>query len=69
MIQEVFFLASSAVSNPGTSINLFLENAGFYSYILPFLLIFALVYGILIRLDLFASNKPVTAIIAVSVGL
>lgn len=46
-----------------------LESAGFFSYALPFLLIFALVFGILSRMQLFKENKAVTAIIALAVGL
>ncbi len=46
-----------------------LESAGFFSYALPFLLIFALVFGILSRMGLFKENKAVTAIIALAVGL
>lgn len=46
-----------------------LAQAGFFSYVLPFLLIFALVFGILTRMGLFKENKAVTAIIALAVGL
>ena len=46
-----------------------LSQAGFFSYLLPFLLIFALVYGILLRLDFFKENKAVNGIIALAVGL
>ncbi len=46
-----------------------LSQAGFFSYILPFLLIFALVFGILTRLKLFEQTKAVNAIIALAIGL
>jgi len=46
-----------------------LQQAGFFSYIIPFLLIFALVFGILARMGLFKENRAVTAIIALAVGL
>ena len=46
-----------------------LQNAGFFSYIIPFLLIFALVFGILSRMNLFKENRAVTSIIALAVGL
>jgi hypothetical protein len=46
-----------------------LQQAGFFSYILPFLLIFALVFGIMSRMNLFKENRAVTAIIALAVGL
>ncbi|MEK6913606.1 MAG: hypothetical protein AABW47_02955 [Nanoarchaeota archaeon] len=45
------------------------EAAGFFSYLLPFLLIFALVFGILTRVQLFKENKMVNGIIALSVAL
>jgi hypothetical protein len=45
------------------------EQAGFFSYILPFLLIFALVFGILTRIKIFKDNKAVNGIIALAVAL
>lgn len=45
-----------------------LAQAGFFSYIVPFLLIFALVYGILIRTKVF-SEKMINGIIALAVAL
>ena len=45
------------------------EQAGFFSYLLPFLLIFALVFGILTQIQLFKENKAINAIIALVVGL
>lgn len=44
------------------------EQAGVFSYVLPFLLIFALVFGILVKTNLF-KDKPINAIIALAVGL
>jgi len=46
-----------------------LEQAGLFSYILPLLLIFALVYGILSKLKVFEDNKSINGIIAISVAL
>ena len=46
-----------------------LENAGFFSYALPFLLIFALIFGILSKMKPFGENKGVMAIISLAVGL
>jgi len=46
-----------------------LESLGFFTYILPFLLIFALVYGILSNIKIFKENKGVVAIIAIVIGL
>lgn len=46
------------------------EQYGLFQYILPFLIIFAFVFGILIKLELFgAENRSVSAIIALAVGL
>ena len=44
------------------------ESAGFFSYVLPFLLIFALVFGILTRVKIFEA-KGINAVIALVVGL
>ena len=46
-----------------------LEELGFFSYLLPFLLIFALVFGILSKVDIFGGNKAVNAIIALVVAI
>lgn len=46
-----------------------LEQTGFFTYILPFLLIFALIFGILSRIGLFKENKAIIAIIAIAVSL
>ena len=45
------------------------EQAGVFSYVLPFLLIFALVFGILGQIKLFEQNRAVNGIIALVVGL
>ncbi len=45
------------------------EQAGFFSYLIPFLLIFALVFGLLIKIQIFKENRAVNAIIAFAVGL
>jgi uncharacterized membrane protein YhdT len=44
-------------------------NMGVFSYVLPFLLIFALVYGIITKTSVLGENKAVHAIIALAVGL
>jgi putative solute:sodium symporter small subunit len=48
------------------------EAAGIFAYALPFLLIFALVFGLLMKLNIFASkdnpNKGVNVIIALAVA-
>ncbi len=45
------------------------EQAGFFSYLLPFLLIFALVFGLLTQTKIFKDNKAINGIIAFVVGL
>ena len=45
------------------------QQAGFFSYVLPFLLIFALIFAILERVGIFKDNKAINAIIAAVVGL
>ncbi|MDP3987368.1 MAG: hypothetical protein Q8P81_04045 [Nanoarchaeota archaeon] len=46
-----------------------LENAGFFSYALPFLLIFSVVFGIMTKVNLFNNNKGVNVVVALAVGL
>jgi len=45
------------------------NTIGVFSYVLPFLLIFAVVYGILSKIKMFEENNAVNAIIALAVGL
>jgi len=47
----------------------YMEQAGFFAYVLPFLLIFTLVFGILTRTQIFKDNKAINAVIAFVVGL
>lgn len=46
-----------------------LEQLGFFAYLLPFLLIFAIVYGILSKVKIFGDNKSVDTVISFAVGL
>ncbi len=43
-------------------------QSGVFSYVLPFLLIFAFVYGLLAKIKVFGENKGVNAIIALAIG-
>jgi len=43
--------------------------AGFFDFVLPFLLIFALIFGVLIRVSLFPDNRAINTIIAFTVSL
>jgi len=45
------------------------EQIGFFNYILPFLLLFALIFGLLTKMNVFKDNKGVNAIIAIVVSL
>jgi len=45
------------------------EQAGVFAYVLPFLLIFAMVFGILTKVSIFGANKGINAILALTVGL
>jgi len=46
-----------------------LEQMGFFSYLLPFLLLFAVINGLLTQVDVFKGNSSINAIIAFSVSL
>ena len=46
-----------------------LEQMGVFAYLLPFLLIFALVYGILDKLKILGDNKGINIVLAVAIGL
>lgn len=71
MLEKIFLASYSSYG--GGIIGNWLSNweqAGFFSYALPFLLIFALVYGVLARVGIFGKdNKPINGIIALVVGL
>jgi len=45
------------------------EQIGIFSYVVPFLLVFAIVFGILSSTRMFGENKGVNAVISMSVGL
>jgi hypothetical protein len=45
------------------------QTMGVFNYVLPFLLIFAFVYGILSATRVFSGNKSVNVIMALSIGL
>ncbi len=70
MIREVF-LASSGLFSGGSIGNLLAkwEQIGVFSYVLPFLIIFALVFAILRQMHLFKENVAVGSILALTVAL
>lgn len=71
MIRGLISLASSTIMEKGWVGELFTQwdQIGFFSYLLPFLLIFALVFGILTKTKLFKENKAINSIISLVVGL
>lgn len=46
-----------------------LESAGIFDFLLPFLLIFAVVFGILMQMKIFSGSKGVNVIIALVIGM
>lgn len=46
-----------------------LEDLGFFSHVLPFILIFAIIYAILSKIEMFKDNKGASVLIAFAVGL
>jgi len=71
MVAVLSFLASYGYFEGGGIGNLlnYWEQLGLFSYMLPFLLIFALIFGILVQINLFKDNKVINGIIALAVGL
>ena len=76
MVGGLMFLASYSYFEGGAIGNVLnmWEQAGIFSYAIPFLLIFALVFGILSRMNIFkkADGKPnttISAVIALAVAL
>ena len=71
MIKGLIALASYDVFDQGWIGTLLgqWEQMGVFSYLLPFLLIFSLVFGILTKIKLFKENKAINAIVALVVGL
>lgn len=71
MLKGLILLASYSFYGDG-AIGEFLDEMaqqGFFTYLLPFLLIFALVFAILERTKIFKDNKTINGIIALVVGL
>jgi hypothetical protein len=70
----IIALASYGAFGGGTLGDLFAqwEAAGIFAYALPFLLIFALIYGLLMKLNIFATektdNRGINVIIALAVS-
>src|SRR3989338_4100021 len=45
------------------------ESMGIFEYVLPFLLLFAVVFGILVKSKVLGDNKGVNAVISLAIGL
>ncbi len=45
------------------------QQAGVFTYLIPFLLLFALIFGIMTQVNLFKENKAIPAIISLAVSL
>ncbi len=45
------------------------EQVGVFSYVLPFLLLFALIFGILTRSQIFKENRAINAVLSLAVSL
>ncbi len=79
MLKEIFLVYGSGYFGGGAIENLFAkwQQAGIFSYVLPFLLIYALIFGILMKINLFSikkgdksePNKGINAMIALAVAL
>jgi hypothetical protein len=68
MLEGVMFLASYYSGGEiGNMISQW-QQAGFFSYVLPWLLLFALIFGLLTKMNLFQNNKGINAIIAIVVA-
>ncbi|MDP3026526.1 MAG: hypothetical protein Q8N63_02370 [Nanoarchaeota archaeon] len=59
----------AAYSNTITNVLNVWADMGVFAYLLPFLLIFALIFGILSRTKMLGENKGVNAILAGAIGL
>ncbi len=68
MISEVLFLVSYGYGSGFGNLLSRLEQLGLFSYVLPFFLIFAMVFGIISKANIF-DNKGINVIISLSVGL
>ncbi len=70
MLKEIFLLQTFSYTGGGQFGSLIdsLSQFGFFSYILPFLLIFALVYGVLMKMKFFDKNA-INGIISLAVAL
>lgn len=71
MLEGLVNLASYGMGSGGDIGNFLfnLEQMGVFSFLLPFLLIFALVYGVLTNVKLLGENKAINAVLSISIAL
>lgn len=71
MIEGLISLASYSIGTGGGIGNaLFqLEQMGVFAYLLPFLLIFALVYGILNKTSILGNSQGINVVLSLAIGL
>lgn len=65
MFLDVFAFSGGSIGNLLSQ----WEQLGVFSYVLPFLLLFSLIFGILTRTNIFKENKGINATIALAVAL
>jgi len=69
MISSIFLAPFGFFGGDIGNFFLQLEQLGVFSFLLPFLIIFALIFGILSRINIFEGNKAINGIISLSVAL
>lgn len=71
MIEGLISLASYGLNTGGSIGNALaqLEQMGVFAYLLPFLLIFALVYGILSNTKILGNNNGINIVLSIAIGL
>lgn len=69
MIEKLFLAPFSFAGGNFADVLMQLEQMGFFSLVLPFLLVFAIVFGVLASSNIFKDNKAINMIISIAVGL
>jgi len=71
MLIGIISLASYGISSGGAVGNLLfrLEDLGFFAYVLPFLMIFAIIFAILEKIGFLGKNKGINFVLALAVAL
>jgi len=69
MISGMVFHAFAGYGGSIDGFFYYMESLGVFTYGLPFLILFGLIFGVLSRIQLFGDNKPTYAILAIAVSL